>query len=364
MRDRFINFKPQESPIKKISYKHESAAAENELTLLAEEFGAYTGLKYVYPVSSYSAALLTAFYTLNLGSGTAVATSAYNFPEIAGAIELIGAKPIFVDVDNHNYTMNLAHFELMLSNDVKAVIASHIFGAPCAIDSIVEAAKIYKLFVIEDVNTSLGCVYKGYKCGTLGHISVFNFDSASLINAGGGGIVATSNEKVNDKLKIIMNGGRDPITGEIKYPAPDFSMSPDTARVIREHLKFINELLDYKYTIAKYYKRELAHYTDIALPEQSIYSLHTFNYIAGFFKKSEDKLKFQKAMAKSGINFRKSPVFVPGMAYYKNRYDLLADKYKSAACCGNNIGFMPTDYNYSLEKIEEIINNIKSSINV
>jgi len=342
-----------------MNFKFEAPAGPDEIRLFSEEFCKYAGVKYAYPVSSYSEAILLAIYALSIPGGSSIAMSAYNFPEVAGAVELSGCRPVFVDIDIHSFTMNMSHFELMLSNNVRAVLASHMFGSPCSIDAVMEAASIYKLFVIEEVGSSLGCVYKGVKCGNFGHISLFNFDQSSLINCGVGGMIATSNEKVNARLKILMNRGYDAVTGELKIPAPDFSMPPEVARIARENLKYIDDILDYKYAIAKTYKKELSADHDISIPEPGPFALHTFNYFAAYCKIRETGQKLMKIVAKHAPPNRKIPVFLPGAQYYKTRYSLASDSYRNAALAADGTVFMPNDLTLPLDRADEIARDIK-----
>ncbi len=348
-----------DNPVKKIKINFDSPASKEELEKLSADFSKFTGIKYAYPVSSFSAALLISFYTLNLNFDSQVALSAFNFTQIPGAIEFFGCKPIFIDIDLANYNANMSHLELMSTTNLKAVIASHMFGAPCAIDDIMEASAIYKFFVIEDASTSLGAVYKGVKCGGRGHISLFNFDSSSIINCGSGAIIGTSNDKINARLKLIFNGGCD-ANGELKIPVPDFTMSNEKARLINEHLKHIDSLIEYKYMLAKHYRRDMTiKHNEIRFIEQNSYSLTTFNYLPALVENRDIYNKINKILAKYPIAARKMPTLLPMAHYYKKNYELSGQNYKNAVKASESVIFMPNDFTAPLETIENIIKDIK-----
>lgn len=351
-----------DNPIKKIKTSFDAPATREELEKLSANFSAYVGVKYAYPVSSFSAALLISFYTLNLDFDSQVALSAFNFPQIPGAIEFFGCKPVFIDIDLANYNANMSHLELMTTSNLKAVIASHMFGAPCSIDAILEASAIYKFFVIEDASTSLGAVYKGARCGSRGHISLFNFDSSSIINCGSGAIIATSNDKINARLKLIFNGGYDE-SNELKIPVPEFTMSKDKARTINEHLKHIDALIDYKYMIAKHYRREMTiKHNDIRFIEQNNYSLTTFNYLPALVENRDLYNRIARVIAKypAAASSRRKPVLLPMAHYYKKNYDLSENDYKNSIKAAENVIFMPNDFTTPIETIENIIKDIKT----
>jgi|GEM_PF-6574290 len=353
--------KIHENPLKKINTIFDSPAGPEQLELLSEELCRYVGAKYAYPVSSFSAALLVAFYTLNLGFNSQVALSAFNFAEIPGAIEFFGCKPVFIDIDLSTYNLNMSHLELMTTNNLKAVIASHMFGTPCSIDAIMEASEIYKFFVIEDVSTALGAVHKGVKCGNRGHISLFNFDSSSILNCGGGAVVATSNERINARLKIILNNGRNQ-SNELCLPAPDFTMSYEKARLIRQYLKKIDDFIEYKYMLAKSYRRELSsRQNEVRLIEQNNFSLCTFNYYPAFIENRDEYNKIGKTISKHVQNKRKSPMLLPMAYYYKKNYELSESDYKNSIKAASNVIFMPNDTETPVETIENIIHDIKGS---
>ncbi len=348
-----------DSPIKKIKSNFDKPASKDEVKKLSAAFSNYTGIKYTYPVSSFSAALLISFYTLNLDFESQVALSAFNYSQIPGAIEFFGCKPVFIDIDLSNYNANMSHLELMSTANLKAIIASHMFGAPCAIDDIMEAAAIYKFFVIEDASASLGAVYKGIKCGSRGHISLFNFDSSSIIDCGSGAIIGTSNDKINARLELIFNDGYN-ANGELKIPVPDFSMSNEKARMISEYLKHIDALIEYKYMLAKHYRRDITQkHNEIKFIEQNNYSLTTFNYLPAFIENHELHSKINKILTKHVLPSRKLPTLLTEAYYYKKNYELNSANYKNACKAAEKTIFMPNDFNTPIETIENIIKEIK-----
>lgn len=361
MRDNKIgyNLKPHESPYKKIRQSFDAPASPGEVAAFAADFCKYTGARFAYPVASYAEALLAAFYALNIGHGSEVATSAYNFPDAAGALEMLGARPVFVDIDIPSYNMNMSHFELMVTNGLRAVIATHMFGTPCQMDAIMEAASIYKLFVIEEVGGSLGGVFKGVKCGCWGHISIFNLDSSSILDCGTGAVVATSNEKVNARLRAITSGGLDQ-SGELRVPAPAMGMSPEVARIARERLKYIDDLIEYKYMVSKYFRRELMYHTDIVLPDQNPYALNTFNYFPAFFKKADMQSKMARILAKRQLPQRRRPAVLTQAAYYRNNYPISQDAYKNSSLAGSCAVLLPNDFSTPFEAVEETIREMKN----
>lgn len=346
-----------ENPIKNIKTTFETPPSKDEIEKLTKNFAQYIGVKYVYPVSSFSAALLLSFYALDFNFHDQIALSSLNFPQIPGAIELFGCKPLFIDIDSSNYSINLSHLELMINNKLKAVLVSHLFGIPAEIDSLMEAASIYKFLVIEDVSTSLGAVYKGKKCGSFGNISIFNFDSSSLINCENGAIIATSDDKINQRLKIILNKGYDE-NNELKIPVPEFPMSYEKARLINEYLKHIDSLIDYKYIIAKYYRRELSIKDNIKFIEPNNYSLMTFNYLPIIVENNDLYNKINKII--SNYDNTTKPVVLPMAYYYKKTYNLSETSYKNTINIFKNTLYLPNSFSITIETVEKIIKEIKA----
>ncbi|SMX43489.1 DegT/DnrJ/EryC1/StrS family aminotransferase [Actibacterium lipolyticum] len=180
-------------------------APENApVALLEQEFAEFMGAKYALAVASCSAALFLSLKTLDLPRDAKVLVPAFTFAAVPSAIVHADCQPVLVEVAE-NYRIDMADFEAKLTDDIQAIIISHMRGHTSDMDGIMALAEARGVPVIEDAAHSLGTLWHGKKIGTLGKIGCFSFQSYKMINAGEGGILITDDADIIAKA-IIMSG--------------------------------------------------------------------------------------------------------------------------------------------------------------
>ncbi len=178
------------------------------------EFAQAISVKYSLGVDSGTSALELALEAVGVGPGDEVIVPSFTFIATATAVSVLGAKPVFADVDPVTMTLDAKSVEGALSPRTKAVIAVHIFGQPCDLDPIVSLARSRKIAVIEDCAQSHLATYKGRPTGSIGDLSAFSFyPSKNLGAAGDAGAVTTNDEKLRDTINILRNCGRSAAAG-------------------------------------------------------------------------------------------------------------------------------------------------------
>lgn len=203
-----------------------------EVQELETQLADYVGVKHAVGVSSGTDALLMVLMALGVGPGDAVFTSPFTFIATAEIISLLGATPVFVDIDPRTYNLDPAHLaqaikaleehntesyplpENYMDLTPKAVIPVDMFGLPADYDPILKIADEKGLFVLEDAAQGLGGVYKGRKAGSLGHAAATSFFPAKPFGCyGDGGAVFTDNDELASVFRSIRVHGK----GDDKY---------------------------------------------------------------------------------------------------------------------------------------------------
>ena len=127
----------------------------SETRLLKKEFSDYLGIKYCHSVANGTDALIISLKALGIGKGDQVITPSHTAVATVSAILMVGATPVFIDIDKTYYTMDENLIEKKISKNVKAIIAVHIYGNPCNLDKIIEIGKLYNIPVVEIVHSLL-----------------------------------------------------------------------------------------------------------------------------------------------------------------------------------------------------------------
>jgi len=157
-----------------------------------------------FAFSSGRACLYAILQAIGVTSGDEVLLQAYTCVVVPNPIIWLGAKPIFVDCQD-DFTMSVEDLEKKITAQSKAIIIQHTFGCPSAIEAIMALAKRHNLLVIEDCAHSLGGQYQGQALGAFGDISFFSFGRDKIISSVFGGIVATNNLALAEKIKQWQN---------------------------------------------------------------------------------------------------------------------------------------------------------------
>jgi len=186
-----------------------------EIREFEERLKKYTGVKHVISCSSGTDALLMALMAYNVGPGDAIFTTPFTFIATAEVISILGATPVFTDIDP--VTFNLDPAKLLIRNPEltpRGIIAVDLFGLPAEYDAINNFAKKHNLFVIEDAAQSFGAEYYGRKAGSLADIACTSFFPAKPLGCyGDGGAVLTNHDDLAEKMRSIRVHGQ----GKDKY---------------------------------------------------------------------------------------------------------------------------------------------------
>jgi CDP-4-dehydro-6-deoxyglucose reductase, E1 len=184
---------------------------------LEKELAKYFGSRYSFLVNSGSSANLLAFYALTspkLGDraikpGDEVITVAAGFPTTINPLIQFGCIPVFVDVDIPSYNIKVEDIEKAISPKTKAIMLAHALGNPFDLKAVMDIAKKYNLWVIEDDCDSLGATYNGKKTGTFGDLATLSFYPAHHITMGEGGAVLVNNSSLKKVTESFRDWGRD-----------------------------------------------------------------------------------------------------------------------------------------------------------
>jgi dTDP-4-amino-4,6-dideoxygalactose transaminase len=140
-----------------------------------QQFADYTGVGECIACNSGTDALYLALRALEIGPGDEVITTPFTFIATAEVISVIGAKPVFVDIDAKTFNLDIAKLEAAITKQTKAIIPVHLFGQPVDMTTLMAIASEHKIAVIEDSAQAVGAEWAGQKVGSIGHIGCFSF---------------------------------------------------------------------------------------------------------------------------------------------------------------------------------------------
>lgn len=175
-----------------------------------QAFADYCGVRYAIGVGNGLDALMLALKALGVGEGDEVIVPSNTYIATALAVTYVGAKPVFVEpcMDTFNIDPNL--IEEKITDKTKAIMPVHLYGQACDMDPIMEIARKYNLFVVEDCAQAHGAMYKGKRVGSFGDAAGFSFYPGKNLGAlGDAGAAVTNNKELADKIRALGNYGSD-----------------------------------------------------------------------------------------------------------------------------------------------------------
>jgi len=172
-----------------------------EVYALEKNLEKFTGAKYAVSCASGTDALVLAMMALDISPGDEVITTPFTFIATAETIALVGATPVFIDIDEETYNIDPSQIEAAITNKTKAIIPVSLFGQPADMDEIQTIADKHRLKVIIDGAQSFGSTYKGQFDSNLGDISITSFFPAKPLGCfGDGGAVFTNDDRLAEKI--------------------------------------------------------------------------------------------------------------------------------------------------------------------
>ena len=241
-----------------------------------ENFASYIGVNYFISCANGTDSIEILLKVMGIGYGDEVIVPANSWISTSEAVSNIGAKSVFVDIDEATYLINPSLIEEKITNKTKAIIPVHLYGCPADMDPIMAIAQKHNLKVIEDCAQAHGAEYKGKKVGTIGTASSFSFYPGKNLGAyGDAGGMATNNEEIAIKAKMISNHGQLK-KHDHKLEGRNSRMDGIQAAILNVKLKYLKEENEKRRAVAVKYKKYLSE-NGIIHPIEPSYAKHVYH---------------------------------------------------------------------------------------
>jgi len=309
-------------------------------------------------------ALYLALRSLGIKKGDEVIVPNFTFIATANAVEMVGATPVFADIDPSNLQIDIDACHALVTENTKAVMPAHLYGFCVDLNRAREFADSYNLFLVEDAAQSLGIKWKDSPCGSIGDISCFSFFADKTITTGEGGFVTTNNEVLAEKLLYLRNQGRIDrgsfIHPEIGY---NFRMTDIQTSLGLSQLKKFDKISSLKQNIHKVYSELLGDVEEVNIiqPDENITSFIPFRVVLTVEEDSSSGL--MEFMTAHNIEPRtlfyplhKQPCF----SDYSNHDRYLGCSFEHSVNAYNKGVCLPSYASMSLEQVEYVCGIIKS----
>lgn len=264
-----------DSAIKRVVDNQDFVLGE-EARELEKEASSYCGAKFGVGVASGTDALILALKALGIREGDEVITSPFTFFATAETVSLVGAKPVFVDIDPKTYNIDPALIEKKIGKITRAIIPVHLYGQCADMDAILKVAKNYNLKVIEDSAQAIGAAYRSKRACSMGNAGALSFFPSKNLGAfGDAGMVITDDKELADKIRMLRVHG-----SSVRYMHSMIGMNSRLdnlqAAILRVKLKYLDKWLVARRESADYYNNSLKG-LPVSVPYVSNHNIHTYH---------------------------------------------------------------------------------------
>ena len=311
----------------------------------------YFDVKHAKLVNSWTNGAVATLLALDIGPGDEVIVPAMTFIATANVVELVGAKPVFIDCDPETLLITPELIKAAITKNTKAVIPVHMYGQMCDIKGIKNILpKDQKISIIEDCAHTFEAKFNGDRPGKYSDVSIFSFYATKNVTCGEGGAIITNDERLFDRiLQAILHGmsagaadrfkagqykhwGMEHLGTKANLPDLLACFLPDQIRSVDERLSFREELAN------KYEDKLLG--SKIVIPKsakQITHSRHLFPIGVGAKVRDEALLALGAANIGATVNYRS----VPSMTYYKNKYSFNGSEFPVSQAWGEGTLTVP-----------------------
>lgn len=281
----------------------------------------YLGVKHAIAVSNGTASLHLALVASGIGKGDEVIVPAFSYMATANVVELVGATPVFVDIDMETFNIDTALIEKAISSKTKAIIPVHEFGLACDITAILKIAEKHHLTVIEDAACALGALENKKYAGTFG-IGSFSFHPRKAVTSGEGGMLVTNDDELARKLRILRNHGIEMLDGKMEFVEAGFNyrLTDFQAALVNSQFQRIESILKHKNELAAIYFEELKGHNKIKLPVVPKDKTPTWQSFHILVDGNRDELI--NKLKEQGVGTNYGAQCMPYQKYYQQKYKL------------------------------------------
>lgn len=327
--------------------------------LFEKEFSKFIDVKHSVTVANGTVALHLALEALGIKEGDEVIVPTFTYIASVNSIIYTGATPIFVDSCEETWQISPEDIKKKITNKTKAIMAVHLYGHPCEMDTIMQIAKDYGLYVIEDCAEAFGSQYKGKFVGTFGDISTFSFFGNKTITTGEGGMVVTNDETLYERAMHLKGQGlakwREYWHDIVGY---NYRMTNICAAIGLAQLEQANDFINKKRQLANWYKEGLKGLNLYVQPEAEG-TLNTYWMVTISLNDYAMRDRLREYLKDKGIETR--PTFYPvhTMPMFAKSYErhTVAEK---LARSGMNLPSYPE---LSKEEVELVCKEIRGFFN-
>lgn len=294
-----------------------------QVAAFEQSVAAYLGAPNVLAASNGTATLHLALVAAGIGSGDEVIVPSLSYIATANVVELVGARPVFIDIDIQTFCIDVAKIEAAITPATKAIMPVHEFGLMADISAIIGIAQKYGLMVIEDAACALGASDAGVLAGTAGDFGSFSLHPRKSITSGEGGLLVCKDRGHAEKVSIFRNHGLSVSDGQMAFTEAGYNYRLTDIQAALAHSQFgrFEEILAKKQRLAEVYLEHIKHGA-VTLPVCPDGKVHTWQSFHVLLDESVDRDELIRKLRSAGVGTNLGAQCMPDQDFYIRKYGL------------------------------------------
>jgi len=324
----------------------------------------FLNVKYAVAVSSGTAALCLALITIGIKDGDEVILPDFTHPATGNVVALTNAKPVLVDIDLRTYNIDSSKIKKNLSARTKAILPVHQFGQSADMDPVLDIAKKYNLYVIEDSACALGAKYKDNKCGTMGDAGCFSFHPRKVITTGEGGMVVTNIPDIAMKVKALRNHGVINKDGKnyFAYAGFNYRLTDFQGALGCVQIEKLEKTIDKRRELAAIYDFFLKETDILQHPFAPSYNKHTYQSYVVLLDEKIDRDAVIRKLKEKSIETTIGTYALHSQPFYKENYGYEEGNFKNSYKAFKQSLCLPLYVQMKKKDIKEVVENLLRAV--
>ena len=332
-------------------------------------------------VTNCTTALHLSLFALGIKEGDEVILPSFTWIATANVIEILGAKPVFCDIELENFNIDTNKIESLITSKTKAIIPVHLFGLAANMDRVMKVAKENNLYVVEDAACGFASKYKKKHVGNFGNTGCFSFHPRKSITTGEGGMITTNDEQLAEKIRCLRDhgatisdlqrhkGAKPYLLPEFAYAGFNYRMTDIQASIGTTQMDRATQIYNMRETWAKRYDEVIDTIPWLKKPYRHADYVHSFQSYVCLFQPEEINASnvkninkrrniFMDYLQKNEIASRPGTHAVHMLKYYAEKYQIRPEDFQRsyfADFCSISLPFFPSMTNLEFDYIIKII---------
>lgn len=350
-----------------------------------DKWSSFTGANHSVATTSCTSALHLSLLALGIGPGDEVIVPAFTWVSTANVVERVGATVVFVDISLASFNIDVTQIESKITDRTRAIIPVHLFGLSADMGPIMDIARRFGLYVVEDAACGFGSTYLGTHVGNFGDTGSFSFHPRKAITTGEGGMITTDDDQLDSLLRRLRDHGAASTDfqrhqGSKPYLLPDFPdaglnqrMTDIQAALGSAQMNRSGDIVAERRTIAKRFDDAFEAISSLRTPTEPEGYVHGYQSYPCLFRPddietaieardftkirsfSRDRNHWMEALEKQGISTRPATHAVHMLDYYKTKYRIQPENFPSAFAANNCSISLPLFHGMTEEERERVI---------